>query len=288
LQYTSRSPAIAAITNVTPNHLDQFSWDEYVGLKRNLLRYQTAEDVAVLNADDHTSRGIVTDVRGRLLLTSCNGDPGPEGAWLDRDEIRARQGKQTRTVLRKDAVRLRGEHNVANVVMATAVASAMGLPDEAIREAASSFRGLRHRLEPAGVVDGVTYVNDSIATSPERTVAGLLAFTEPVVLLLGGREKKLPFDRLQDLIRTRCRAVLCFGEAADVFAEASRGFAEMVAVVATLDDAVERASRLAKAGDVVLLAPAGTSFDAYPSFQARGDHFKALVSQLAGFEEVAP
>jgi UDP-N-acetylmuramoylalanine--D-glutamate ligase len=288
LQYTSRSPAIAAITNVTPNHLDQFSWDEYVGLKRNLLRYQTAEDVAVLNADDHTSRGIVTDVRGRLLLTSCNGDPGPEGAWLDRDEIRARQGKQTRTVLRKDAVRLRGEHNVANVVMATAVASAMGLPDEAIREAASSFRGLRHRLEPAGVVDGVTYVNDSIATSPERTVAGLLAFTEPVVLLLGGREKKLPFDRLQDLIRTRCRAVLCFGEAAEVFAEASRGFAEMVAVVATLDDAVERASRLAKAGDVVLLAPAGTSFDAYPSFQARGDHFKALVSQLAGFEEVAP
>jgi UDP-N-acetylmuramoylalanine--D-glutamate ligase len=260
-----------------------------VGLKRNLLRYQGPDDVAVLNADDHTSRGLYADVYGRLLVTSLNGDHGQEGCWLDRDEIRLRQGKKTRTLLKREAILLRGEHNVANVVMAAAIGNAMGLPDEAIQQAAASFRGLRHRLEIVGSVGGVTYVNDSIATSPERTVAGIKAFTEPVVLLLGGREKRLPFDRLQDLVKERCRAVVCFGEAAEVFAEASRGFAETVLVVRTLAEAVEGASKLAQPGDVVLLSPAGTSFDAYPSFQARGDAFGALASQIPGFEqEVAP
>lgn len=289
LQYTSHSPAIAAITNVTPNHLDQFSWDEYVGLKRNLLRYQGADDMAVLNADDHTSRGLYAEAQGRLLVTSLKGDPGQEGAWLEHDDILVRRGRQVRTLMERGAIVLRGTHNVANVVMAAAIATAMELPPDAIRAAASTFRGLRHRLEVVGQAAGVTWVNDSIATTPERTVAGLQAFGEPVVLLLGGREKKLPFDRLQDLVKARCRAVVCFGEAAEVFHEVARGFAPQVVRTADLAGAVEVAAKLAQPGDIVLLSPAGTSFDAYPSFQARGDAFGALVRQLPGFEEeVAP
>jgi UDP-N-acetylmuramoylalanine--D-glutamate ligase len=131
-------------------------------------------------------------------------------------------------------------------------------------------------------------VNDSIATSPERTSAGLLAFHEPVVLLLGGREKNLPLDRLQQLARERCRAVVCFGEAGPLFCEALSTAGVETRSVSTLDDAVCAASKLARPGDVVLLSPAGTSFDVYPNFEARGEAFRALVRALPGFQEVQP
>jgi UDP-N-acetylmuramoylalanine--D-glutamate ligase len=154
--------------------------------------------------------------------------------------------------------------------------------------AARTFAGVAHRLEIVGRAGGVTYVNDSIATSPERTIAGLRSFHEPVVLLLGGRDKNLPTDELRALAAERCRAVVCFGEARDLFFEQVATAVALNAREATLREAVRAAAGFARVGDVVLLAPGGTSFDAYPHFEARGEEFRALVRALSGFEEVAP
>ena len=289
LQYTDRSPQIAAVTNVTPNHLDQFSWDEYVGLKRNLLKFQDAGNVAVLNFDDHTSRALATDVKGRLVRTATTGEVAGDGAWVEGGSVVTRTGRISRTILPASHLRLRGAHNVANVVMACAVAEAMGLPVAAMRTAAETFPGVPHRLEVVGRASGATWVNDSIATSPERTMAGLRAFTEPVVLLLGGRDKSLPLDGLQQLARERCHMVICFGEAGPLFHDALRRTVTETRLLPTLDEAVAEAASAVNPGDVVLLSPAGTSFDAYPNFEARGRAFRDLVAALPGFEaEVTP
>jgi UDP-N-acetylmuramoylalanine--D-glutamate ligase len=167
--------------------------------------------------------------------------------------------------------------------MACAVADAAGIPDSAIAEALATFAGVPHRLEVVGRAGGATWVNDSIATTAERTVAGLNSFTEPVVLLLGGREKDLPLAPLQAGVAARCRAVVCFGEDRDLFFGAMEGHVDRRFSVATLDEAVAAARTLAAPGDVVLLSPAGTSFDAYPHFEARGEAFRALVRAFPDF-----
>jgi UDP-N-acetylmuramoylalanine--D-glutamate ligase len=286
LQYTDRSPHIAAVTNVTPNHLDQFSWDEYVGLKRNILSLQHRDDIAVMNADDPHSRALVAAVKGKLWRTSLIDEVDGLGAWVDHESIVVRSGRRAEDVMPVEEVHLRGRHNLANVVMACAIAGAAGWPLNATREAARAFRGVPHRLEVVGRAGEVTWINDSIATSPERTIAGLRAFSEPVVLLLGGREKNLPLDTLQDLARERCRAIVCFGEAGPFFHDAMQGVVPTNRLVPTLDDAVHAATKLSQPGDIVLMSPAGTSFDAYPSFEARGARFRELVRALPGFEEV--
>lgn len=281
LQYTRRAPDIAAITNVTPNHLDQFSWEEYVGLKRQILEGQAADSAAVINADDEVSAAFA--VAGERFEAAASGAAVVRGATCAAGAVRLYdRGSETHVLDRKD-LRLRGDHNLANVVMACAVALAMGLPSSAMREAALSFTGVPHRLEVVGRANGVTWVNDSIATSPERTMAGLRAFSEPVVLLLGGREKHLPLEELCDLAHDRCRAVICFGEAADLFADTVGRRVGLYRRVQTLEQAVAEAADLALPGDAVLLSPAGTSFDAYPSFEVRGAEFRALVRALPGF-----
>ncbi len=289
LQYSDRSPAIAAITNVTPNHLDQFSWDEYVGLKRNILGHQTRQDSAVMNADDHTSHALMAAVRGRLVRCSIDTQVEGDGAWLEDGRVMIRNGRFAEAIARQDAVRLRGRHNLSNVVMASAIASQAGFDPAAMGRAIGAFRGVPHRLEVVGRANGAVWVNDSIATSPERTIAALNAFNEPVVLLLGGRDKNLPVDGLRELAGARCRAVICFGEAAQLFANGVRAATPDTRVVVTLEDAVEAAAAVVQDGDAVLLSPAGTSFDAYPSFEIRGERFRALVRGLPGFSsEVQP
>lgn len=285
LQYTDCSPRIAAVTNVTPNHLDQFSWDEYVELKRRLIAFQREDDVAILNADDPIASSFTEGARGRLWQVSTRGPVEGPGAWRDGDRILVRHDDgRIETVIGVGELRLRGDHNVANAVLAAAISAAAGYPTEVTSEVLRTFTGLPHRLQPVGTVRGALFVDDSIATTPERTIAGLRAWGQPVVLLLGGREKHLPLNELRTEATHRCREVICFGESGPLFAEALRG-AVPVQLVADLPAAVARAAELARPGDVVLLSPAATSFDAYPNFAARGDAFAALVRALPGFEE---
>jgi UDP-N-acetylmuramoylalanine--D-glutamate ligase len=261
------------------------------------VRFQTPLDAAVLNLDNPLSRGFRRDTPGEVLFFSMSGDTPGDGAFIrvggtfampaaaDEERIIWRRHGQEADVLGVREVPLRGRHNVENVLAATAVAGACGIPMSVVAAAVRDFHGVPHRLEEVATANGVTYVNDSIATAPERTLAGLRAFAEPVVLLLGGRDKNLPLDELAAEAARRCRAVLCFGEAGDLFAAAVHGGAgeagPWVERLATLDEAVRRAADVARPGDVVLLAPAGTSFDAYANFERRGEHFRQLVNDLA-------
>ena len=286
LQYTDRSPAIAAVTNVTPNHLDQFTWEEYVELKRHIAVFQSRDDVAVLNADDPVSSAFAGTYASSVWWTSVRGPVRGPGAWCAEGEIVVRtEDGSVQPIVPASELRLRGAHNLANAVMAAAIAAAAGYRAEATADVLRTFRGLPHRLQVVGTVRGARFVDDSIATTPERTIAAIRSFAGPVVLLLGGREKHLPLEGLRSEAAARCRAAVCFGEAGPLFAEALRG-ALPTEVAPDLPSAVERAAAIARPGDTVLLSPAATSFDAYPNFAARGDAFAALVRALPGFEEV--
>jgi UDP-N-acetylmuramoylalanine--D-glutamate ligase len=280
LVLVDRSPHVAALLNVTPNHLDQFSWDEYVDLKRRIFARQTPDDVAVFNADDPVSRELRPEARGRVFLFSADADPAADGAFLRDGSIFWRCDGRIERVLEAGSVPLRGFHNVTNVIAATAIAAACDIGPEAVAAAVRGFRPPPHRLELVGRVGGVDYYNDSIATAPERTLAALRSFEEPVVLLLGGRDKNLPLEDMLAEAARRCRAVICFGESGPILADAAGPTGVTVDRVDTLARAVELAAIRARPGDVVLLSPACTSFDAYDNFEQRGIEFRSLVGLL--------
>lgn len=293
LELTDRSPHVACVTNVTPNHLDRFTWEQYVDLKRNLVRHQRPGDVAVLNLDEPVSRGFAADTAARAVHFTTGGAlPGDGTCIQDGWIVWQREGSRTPLLPVAD-IRLRGRHNVENVLAAAAVASVCGVEPEAVAAAVRSFRGVPHRLEPVARVGGATYYNDSIATTPERTLAGIRSFQEPLVLLLGGREKHLPLAELAAEACRRSRALVLFGEAASLLEAACRDAAAhhppdrrpRLVRVETLEEAVREAHAVAQPGDVVLLSPACTSFDAYENFEQRGEHFRRLVRALPGAEE---
>jgi UDP-N-acetylmuramoylalanine--D-glutamate ligase len=284
------SPALACVTNVTPNHLDHYSWPAYVALKRRIFEFQRPDDTVILNLDDEVCAGFSGEAPGRVAHTAMRREIPGDGALLIDGAAGAvvtrREGDRDHAVLAAGEIRLRGEHNVANVLSAVAVASRLGASDAACAEAARTFAGVPHRLEEVGSAGGVRYINDSIATTPERALAAIRAYEEPLVLLLGGRDKHLPTAELAAEAAARCRAVIVFGEAAELFASAVSAAAERdgptIVPVDGVPAAVEAAARLARSGDVVLLSPAGTSFDAYRSFEERGRAFREAVAALPG------
>ena len=289
LELTDRSPHVACVLNVTPNHLDRYSWDGYVALKRRILAFQGAGDLAVLNYENEVTRGMAGDARSEVLFFALAAEPPGDGAFLRDGSVVCRRGGRETAVVAASDVPLRGRHNLANVVAATAVGAACDLPPSAMASAVRAFRAAPHRLELVADVKGVAYYNDSIATTPERTLAGLRSFEEPVVVLLGGREKHLPLEEMAAEACRRCRAAVVFGEAAPVLEEALRAAAGRIAPekrpqvlkAGTLAEAVDAASGAARLGDVVLLSPACTSFDAFENFERRGEEFRRLVVELS-------
>ncbi len=289
LQLTDRSPHIAAVLNVTPNHLDRFSWDEYVALKQQLVRYQTHEDHVVLSLDNDISAAM-TDLTPaqRWFFTLGETVPG-HGAFVRDDAVFLRTDAIETMVVPVNEIPLRGLHNVENVLAAVAIGGAAGLPAEAMARAVRGFTPVPHRLEFVAEVDGARYVNDSIASTPGRTLAGIRSFEEPIVLLLGGKDKDLPKEELAQEALRRCVGIVFFGadgpllEAAVEANAAFVPFEERPAMtrVATLAEAVAEARGMAGDGDVVLLSPACTSFDAYNNFEERGDEFRRIVRAMA-------
>ena len=288
LQLVDRSPHVAAVLNITPNHLDRFSWDDYRALKANIIRYQAPGDIAVLGYDDPEARKLKPLVQGRLIwFTMAGAVPGgySQTGVVVRDGSAVLLSKGEETPLFDLAwLKLRGRHNQENAVAAAAIAIACGASPEAIACAVESFCGVPHRLELIGDADDVHYYNDSIATTPDRTVAGLRSFAEPVVLLLGGRDKHLPLQELAREALAGCRAIVLFGESAaklEVTIQSEKNDRRIPVVrVGRMAEAVAAAAGFAEAGDVVLLSPACTSYDAYDNFERRGEHFRALVQQM--------
>jgi UDP-N-acetylmuramoylalanine--D-glutamate ligase len=268
------SPHIALITNVTPNHLDRHpSMEAYWAAKGQILAHQSANDWAVLNADDEWSRRYTA--RGRQLSFSL--EQPVEGAYLASDQV-VLAGKP---LLHMKEIPLRGRHNVANVLAACATAHAADIPREAMVTAIKRFRGVPHRLQTVDKRNGVIYVDDSIATAPERSIAALKAYHEPIVLIAGGRDKHLPMDDWAALIAARVKHVVLLGEMSDLVEAALRrqGYTATTHT-SSMNEAVAAAARVAQPGDVVLLSPGGTSYDMYKDFEERGHDFARAVSEL--------
>ncbi|MDA0271018.1 MAG: UDP-N-acetylmuramoyl-L-alanine--D-glutamate ligase [Chloroflexi bacterium] len=286
LERVSASPHVACVTNVTPNHLDRYSWEDYVALKRRIVQFQTPDDTSVFNLDNEVSRAFSRDAPGRVVTTSMREAIAGDGAMMDGDALVRVRGSARDTVATRGEVALRGEHNLENLLSAIAVGAELGVSAEAAARVARSFAGVPHRLEPVATVGGVLYVNDSIATAPERTLAGLRAFGERVVLLLGGRDKNLPVEEMAAEAARRCRAVITFGESGNLYARAMHAApgsgGVTVRQVQSVEEAVQAAAALAQAGDVVLFSPAATSFDQYPNFEIRGRAFRDAVHGLEG------
>ncbi len=297
------SPNIAAILNITPNHLDRHpSMQHYAAAKANILAAQKEDDIAILNREDAVTGSWAAarrveipagpgqparafPIRGRLLTFGFAKPARGEGVWLEDGRIHLRRAGRTEVILSTDDIRLRGRHNLANTLAAVTIAAAAGATPDAMREAVRAFRGVPHRLEEVARIDGAIWINDSIATAPERALAALRSFDEPIILLAGGRDKHLPWDEWAEEVRRRARAVIAFGEATPIILDALRekntgGRLETVITAPDLPAAVQAASQIARPGDVALLSPGGTSYDAYTDFAARGRHFRELVGQL--------
>lgn len=290
LELMKRSPQIACVLNVTPNHLDRHgSIEAYMAAKSHIFLHQKSDDICVFGFDDPGSNFMADQALGRVGWFSLR-EMVPDGAFMAGNRLMVvgscSPDGQPHVVCAREDIRLRGEHNIRNVLAACAISGAAGVPVEVMREVIRNFTGVPHRLEPVRTVDGVTYVNDSIATAPERVMAALRSFDEPIILLAGGRDKKLPWAEMASLTAQRVRYLVTFGEHGPAIADQVRtarllgGRLEGIDTFRTLDEAVKRASEVAQQGDIVLLSPGGTSYDAYEDFEARGEHFKALVQAL--------
>ena len=288
LEIWQQSPRVAAVLNITPNHLDRHrTMRAYSEAKSNILRYQGEEGIAVLCADDPGAMTLRPLVSGRLR-TFSDRQPVTDGAFVRDGRIWLRNGAD-QVVCDLAEIRLRGEHNVLNVLAAATLADSVGIPVDAIGQAATTFAGVEHRLEVVANVGGATYVNDSIATAPERAVAAIGAFSEPLILLAGGPDKDMVWDAWAKRVAGRVRQVVLFGELAPMLEErleAQRGQGgderrPVLVRVDTLAEAVAVAAASARPGDVVLLSPGGTSYDAFRDFEERGKRFRVLVKELA-------
>jgi UDP-N-acetylmuramoylalanine--D-glutamate ligase len=282
LEMLPYSPRIATLLNLTPNHLDRHgTMASYIAAKQNIVRHQGPEDWAVLNADDPITAGMARPGRTKWFSLKRPVD----GAYLEVDRIVLRDGDREELLCHSGEVQLPGRHNLANVAAAAAVASVIGAPVDAMREAIRGFSGVSHRLEWVGEVGGVAFYNDSIATAPDRSIASIRSFEQSVILIAGGRNKRLPLEEWAQVVRERVKSLVLMGEAAEDMERAVRAAgAEGLKLFRadSMDRAVEWAWRGAQPGDVVLLAPACASFDMYRDFEQRGERFRESVARLRG------
>jgi len=297
LEIMTVSPPIAGVLNITPNHLDRHgTMEAYIAAKSHILRHQNTNGIAVLGwSDEGGARSLESVAPGRVWWFDVESPTAESaGTFVNEGVIYLRDGERERTVCPVSEIKLRGAHNVLNVLAACALSGAAGIAPEAMREAINKFPGVAHRLELVRERDSVQWYNDSIATAPERVIAALKSFTEPIVLLAGGRDKKLPWAELMALARQRVKTLIVFGEAADLIANAAEAENQKVegrvyklapkllrvVKVNQMDEAVQEAAAVAEAGEVVLLSPGCTSFDAFKDFAERGERFREMVNQL--------
>ncbi len=287
LEQMSLSPNVAVVLNITPNHLDRHgTMEAYTGAKERILNFQATGDTAVLCREDPGSWNLRSKVNGRFISFGFGNIPGEQdGSFLADGILHLRERGVEIPLLRRNQIQLRGDHNVMNALAAFAIGYAAGLPLDAMLEAAEDFRGVAHRLELVQEWNGAKWYNDSIATAPERTIAAIRSFTEPIILLLGGRDKNLPWEELAALVHERVERVILFGEAAEkiapVLEQAHGPIQKTVDRCKGLQEAVQVAAHVAEPGDVVLLSPGGTSFDQFRDFEERGEAFRKWVSELS-------
>jgi UDP-N-acetylmuramoylalanine--D-glutamate ligase len=279
-------PHVAVWLNLTPDHLDRHpTLDAYVAAKARVFANQQAEDWAVVNADDPVVLAQARRARARQLLFRVTGEPlaSGDGAFFEGGAARLRRAGRLETLFARADVVLPGAHLHGDLLVAAAAARLLGAPAEAIARAVRGFRGVEHVLEHVATVDGIAFYDDSKATNVDAARRSLEAFSAPVVVILGGRYKGGDFGELAPALRDHGRRVVAIGEASQRIEAALSGVVP-VEHGASLADAVARARAAARAGDVVLLAPACSSFDMFRDYAERGRAFKAEVRRLAAAE----
>lgn len=282
-----QSPDVAVITNISPNHLDVHgTMEEYISAKTNILAHQDAFSRSVLNQDNAETMKLSSFVRGKQVTFSRHKEPVC-GAFLREDGMLCYKEQDVVTpVVHKDEIRIPGMHNVENYL--AAIAAVWGVvPVEVIQDVAHNFGGVEHRIEFVRELDGVKWYNDSIATSPTRVLAGLNSFHQKLIVIMGGYDKKIPFEPMADTVCQKVKLVILMGVTANKIADAiqssslyQEGAPELV-YVHSMEEAVTEARRRAIPGDIVTLSPACASFDQYSNFEARGNHYKQLVKELS-------
>lgn len=273
---------VAICLNVTPNHLDRYdSFTDYAAAKHRIFMNQTADDLAVLNADDEITASWASGLKAHVSMFSVQRELD-EGLFLRGRELISRSTGKERVLTTRDEIFLRGLHNVENVLASLSAGLACGASPESMRETIADFKGVEHRIEFVAEVGGVKFYNDSKATSVDATLKALEALSEDegkVVLILGGRGKNAPYAPLVPLIEESVRALVLIGEDADNIESQLKGTADIVRAD-SMENAVRSGFEAAEKGDSVLLAPACASFDMFKSFEHRGEVFKASVGNL--------
>ncbi len=274
----TRSPHIAVVTNLAPNHLDVHKdMDEYVDAKKNIFRYQTADDRLILNADNRITASFMGN--GETYFFSRRGRTN--GVWAENGMI----WRGDEAVLATDDILIPGVHNIENYMAAIAAVEGL-VNDDTIRHVAKTFGGVEHRIELVRIKDGVKFYNDSIASSPSRTIAGLRSFREKVILIAGGYDKHIPYDVLGPEICEHAKLLVLGGATGPKIREAVEACAEYdpaelpIVDCGDFESAVRAAADAAKAGDIVLMSPASAAFDQFKNFMVRGEFYKKLVGEL--------
>ena len=283
LMTMERSPHIAVVTNLAPNHLDMHrDMAEYVAAKENIFRHQRPGDIAVFNADNGITAEQSSRAVGRSRLFSRQSEPR-DGVFLRGEDIVCRSTAGERVIMTTADIKIPGVHNVENYMAAIAAVDGL-VPDDIIRDFARSFGGVEHRIELVRTYKGVRYYNDSIASSPSRTIAGLRSFREKVILIAGGYDKHIPFDVLGPEVVAHVKLLVLCGATADKIrasVENAPGYAPgkpEILDVTPFTAAVEAARDRAQPGDVVTLSPACAAFDQFKNFAERGSFFKIIVN----------
>jgi len=277
------SPRLAAVLNISPDHLDRYSsMDEYISAKTNIFKQQNKHDYLVLNADDPAVVSLAGLAPGEVVWFSSNSKveaEGKKGVFLRDDELcfhlDSRQGK----IIHQESIRIKGSHNLENAMAAACLALLAGVAPGVVAGVLRDFPGLEHRVEFVGSLGGVTYINDSKATNIGATEKSLQSFSEPVILIAGGFDKKTDFSLLLPEVSKRVKTLILIGETAEKLA-AVLGSASPVIFADDMDDAVQKADLAAVKGDIVLLSPACASFDMFADFEDRGRKFKEAVRRL--------
>ncbi|MEK6256925.1 MAG: UDP-N-acetylmuramoyl-L-alanine--D-glutamate ligase, partial [Chloroflexota bacterium] len=278
LEIMKKSPDIACVLNITPNHLDRHKhMAAYSEVKANILRYQTKDDIAVLNRDDEIVWGLDKLTPGKIISFGMDEiAEGHLGTFVRDGAVWLRFDEGELEILPIDQIPLLGKHNLYNVLAACAISLAAGLSVVAMREAIGKFDGIPHRLEFVRSWGSADWYNDSIATAPERSIAAMKSFDQPIVLLAGGQDKDLHWDEFANEVHNRVDHLILFGEAAELIASAIKITTAderpyTITKCNQLTEAIQAASKLVEPGDVVLLSPGGTSYDEFSDFEDRGN-----------------
>ena len=279
------SPSISVITNITPNHLNiHKDYEEYIEAKKNIFKYQNENGILVLNYDNEITRNCAKEANGKVIFFSSK-EKLENGYIVDNGIIKECEDKIRKHVLDAKDVKLRGVHNYENICTALAATKTLVNQDKAV-EAIKEFNSVEHRLELVKQIDGVKWYNDSVSSSPTRTIAGLNSYDEPIVLIAGGYDKNLDYTPIAKPIIQKVKCLILLGQTSGKIFDAvkeeleNQGKELPIYMCTTLKQTIDVAKKEAKSGDVVLFSPASASFDLFKNFADRGNQFKKLVNEL--------